>query len=196
MKNIYTIEKQIGTQGKDGTTYLVSTSNNLKYAMKTFKKRKSENKIEEESKLQKIAAKANICPKVIEVNLNKKFIVMERMNKHLVDVMKENNGNLTLQQQKYIINIFQTLDKIKVFHGDSNILNYMYKGKKLYIIDFGMSKEINEKFVKQKRTENPNIDIGLLGFILKLREMNCPSSSYFYLKKFLNEKIIKKFNLI
>lgn len=193
--NSYTLEKQIGNKGKDGTTYLVSTSSNIKYAMKTFKKRKSSNKIEKEANLQKIAAKANISPKVIDVNLNEKYIVMERMNKHLVDVMKENNGNLTLEQQKKIVKIFQTLDNIKIFHGDSNILNYMYKGKKLYIIDFGMSKEINEKFIKKIGSKTPNIDVGLLGFILKLKEMKCPSSSYSHLKLFINESNIKNFNI-
>lgn len=70
------------------------------------------------------------------------------MDEHLFDVMKRQCGNITEIQQKQILDIFIKLDDALVFHGDSNILNYMLKNNKIYIIDFGMSKHIDEKLKK------------------------------------------------
>ena len=91
---------------------------------------------------------------------------------------------------------FEKLDKVGVFHGDSNILNYMIKGDKIYIIDFGFSKEINERLCKKLGTCKPNIDIMTLGFVLKLIELKCPATSWRYLKKYISEENIKKFMII
>ena len=63
----------------------------------------------------------------------------------------------------------------------------MYKNNKLYIIDFGFAKEIDSNLVAKLKTKNPNIDIMTLGFILKLKEMNCPAESYSYLLQFVKE---------
>ena len=71
----------------------------------------------------------------------------------------------------------------------------MYKNKKLYIIDFGMSKEIDDKLTKKLGTETPNIDIMTLGFVLKLKEFKCPESSYSYLIKYISSDNQKKFNI-
>jgi hypothetical protein len=71
----------------------------------------------------------------------------------------------------------------------------MYKDKKLYIIDFGMSKEIDEKLIKKLGTKTPNLDLMTLGFILKLKEFKCPFSSYSYLIKHIKEDEIQKFKL-
>ena len=90
---------------------------------------------------------------------------MEKLDIHLIDLIKEQNGDLKIYQQKDILNIYKKLDKAKVFHADSNILNYMYdKDKKLYIIDFGMSKYIDEKLIKKLGTEEPNINLMTLGW--------------------------------
>jgi hypothetical protein len=62
----------------------------------------------------------------------------------------------------------------------------MYKNKKIKIIDFGFSKEITTGFIKKFGTSTPNIDIMLAGFIIKLKEMNCPPQSYNVLLKHLN----------
>jgi hypothetical protein len=110
--------------------------------------------------------------------------------------MKEQNGNITEIQQKQIIKIFKLLDKAKVFHGDSNILNYMFKGKKLYIIDFGMSQLIDEKLIKKLGIDTPNLTLMNLGFILKLKELSCPSSSYSYLLTFVSNKDKSKYDLL
>ena len=120
---------------------------------------------------------------------------MEKMDTHLVDVMKKQKGNLKRSQQYEILNIFEKLDEVGVFHGDSNILNYMIKGDKIYIIDFGFSKEINERLVKKLGTSTPNIRIMTLGLVLKLREMNYPPSSWKYLKRRLSNDEIEKFQI-
>ena len=172
---------QLGNIGKEGITYLVKDENENEYAMKTFKKTKSSTRIENEAELQKKASFYEISPKIIDVNLEEKYIVMEKLDKHLFDVMKKQNGNLTKLQQQQIIKIYKNLDKSGVFHGDSNILNYMFKDKKLYMIDFGMSKFIDDNLIKKVGTKNPNLDLMTLGFILKLKELKCPESSYSYL---------------
>ena len=193
--------KQLGEKGKEGTTYLVKireskeSKESSEYAMKTFKKTKSSDRIRKEADLQEKASKYGISPEVIEIDTISKYIVMEKMDMHLYDKMKEQNGDITETQQKQIIKIFKLLDKAKVFHGDSNILNYMFKGKKLYIIDFGMSQYIDDKLVKKLGVDTPNFSLMNLGFILKLKELRCPSSSYSYLLTFVSNKDKSKYNL-
>ena len=186
--------KQLGNKGKEGVTYLVRTKDKKEYAMKTFKKNKSSDKIRKEAEIQTKASEFGISPKVIEIDTVSKTIIMEKMDTHLTDIMTQQNGDLTLSQQKQIIGIFKNLDKAKVFHADSNILNYMFKNKKLFIIDFGMSSEINSKLIKKLGTDTPNLNIMNLGFILKLKELSCPESSYKYLLTYINEAEKKRFN--
>ena len=192
----YTKIKQLGEKGKEGVTYLVKTKDNHEYAMKTFKKTKSSDRLRKEAELQERASKYKISPEIVDIDTISKYIVMEKMDKHLYDKMKEQNGNITEIQQKQIIKIFKLLDKAKVFHGDSNILNYMFKGKKLYIIDFGMSELIDEKLIKKLGIDTPNLTLMNLGFILKLKELSCPSSSYSYLLTFVSNKDKSKYDLL
>ena len=190
----YTRVKQIGNKGKEGITYLVKTTGGKHYAMKTFKKTKSSARLKLEADLQDIASNFDIAPKVIDVCTVHKYIVMEKCDKHLVDVMKEQNGNLTEDQQKDIIQIFKKLDESKVFHGDSNILNYMYKRGKLYIIDFGMSKHIDAKMVR-KHGKTPNLILMNLGFILKLKELKCPPTAWLHLITHVSTEDQEKYGL-
>lgn len=191
----YTRIRQLGNKGKEGTTYLVVDKKNHEFAMKTFRKAKSSKTLKMEYSLQKKAASVGVAPRVVEYDSVSKYIVMEKMDTHLVDVMKKQKGNLKRSQQYEILNIFEKLDEVGVFHGDSNILNYMIKGNKIYIIDFGFSKEINERLVKKLGTSTPNIRIMTLGLVLKLREMNCPPSSWKYLKRRLSNDEIEKFQI-
>ena len=132
--NKYVKIKQLGNKGKEGITYLVKDKiNDIEYAMKTFNKRKSPANIKKEADLQKKVSETGICPKVIDVDLVSNCIIMEKMDEHLFDVMKKQCGNLTEEQQKQILNIFIKLDDALVFHGDSNILNYMLKNNRIYI---------------------------------------------------------------
>jgi RIO-like serine/threonine protein kinase len=190
----YTKLHKLGT-GKEGTTYLVQDKDGNNLAMKCFKSKKSSNKISLEGELQQIVCKTGLCPQLYEIDTVNKYLVMERMDNHLYDSIKKNKGLLNRTQQKQIVNILKKLDEVLVFHADSNILNYMYKGKKLYIIDFSMSKHIDEKLIKKLGTKTPNIDYGILGFILKLKELHCDSKSYEYLMNFVSDSNKEKFNL-
>lgn len=185
--------KQLGERGKEGVTYLVRTKDGKEYAMKTFRKQKSSITLKREADLQRLAAAQNISPDVIEIDTVFKYIVMEKMDRHLIDVMKKQNGDLTKSQQLAIIKLFKKLDTAGVFHADSNLLNYMYKKRKLYIIDFGMAKQITPKLIKKLGTSTPNMSIMLLGFILKLKELKCPETSFQYLLPYLNNSGIIKF---
>jgi len=188
--------KKLGNNGKDGITYLVIEKKTEKYyAMKTFKKNKSGKKILDEYEMQKIASEFNIAPKVYEVDIVDNYIIMEKMDCHLLEKMTKRDGKLTKTEQKEIIRIFKTLDNAKIFHADVNILNYMYKKNKLYIIDFGMSKKIDSKLIKKLGTDKPNIKIMTLGFILKLKELGCKKVSYEYLLKYVSSSDILKYGI-
>ena len=191
----YTRIRQLGNKGKEGICYLVKDSKNKEFAMKTFRKTKSSNTLKTEYILQKTAASVGISPRVVEYDSVSKYIVMEKMDEHLMDVMKKQKGNLTKTQQLQIIEIYKKLDDVKVFHGDSNLLNYMIKGKKIYIIDFGFSKEINDKFIKKIGTNIPNLKLMTLGFILKLKELKCLPTAWKYLKNHVSEDNQKKFGI-
>ena len=179
--------EQLGEKGKEGTTFLVRNKEGKEYAMKTFRKQKSSINLKKESELQKMAAAMGASPEVIEIDTVSKYIVMERMDTHLVDLIKKQEGILTKHQQKQIVSIYKKLDRAQVFHGDANLLNYMCKGRKLYIIDFGMAKEITHSLVKKLGTETPNMQIMTLGLALKLRDLKYPKSSYSYITKHLSE---------
>ena len=156
----YTRIKQLGNKGKEGITYLVvSEENKQKYAMKTFRKTKSSATLKKEYKLQKIASRAGVAPRVYEYDTISKYIVMDVMDKHLIDVMDKQKGHLHKYQQQRIIDIFKTLDKCGVFHGDANLANYMVKDKIIYMIDFGFSKNIDKRLERKLGTHEPNFKI-------------------------------------
>ena len=194
-KNKYKTQEQLGNTGKDAKTYRVTDKFGNEYAMKVFKKTKSGKKISEEVALQKVCSNADISPKIIDYDTENKFIVMEKMDGHIFDVIHKQYGIITEDQQKQVIRLFKTLDKIHVFHGDANLMNYMYRGSKLYIIDFGYGKEIDDAQIKKLGTSTPNMEIMLLGFVMKLKDMRCPSESYSYLVKFLSPEKRSTYNL-
>ena len=191
----YKKKEQLGEKGKEGRTFLVTDKFDCEYAMKTFRSNKSPEKIEEEVNLQRRCSEKRISPKIIDFDLKNKYIVMEKMDYHLTDELTGNNGLLSVSRQKELIDIFNKLDKAQVFHGDANLLNYMVKNNKLYIIDFGMSKEITPALEKKLETTKPNYQLMLLGFILKLKDMNCPNDSYSLLKTHLSESTLKNYKI-
>jgi len=191
----YTRIRQLGNKGKEGTTYLVRDKKDREFAMKTFRKTKATSTLKLEYALQKKAAKAGIAPRVVEYDTVSKYIVMEKMDHHLIDDMKKQKGCLRRNQQLQIIEIFRQLDKVGVFHADSNILNYMMKNNKIYIIDFGFAKEITPRLCKKLGTTCPNVKIMTLGFILKLKELRCPPSSWKHLKKYISEEEKNRFQI-
>ena len=185
----YEIGKQIGNTGKEAKTFSVRDKHKQQdYAMKTFRKNKSGDRIIEEVNFQKRCAGLGISPEIIDYSTDEKYIVMEKMDGHLYETLESQQGLLSEKIQKRIVEIFKMLDKARVFHGDANIMNYMYKNGKIYIIDFGFSKEIDDTLVKKLATPAPNLDIMLLGFIIKLKEMGCPKTSYSVLVKYISKE--------
>ena len=185
----YSKIEQLGNAGKEGVTFLVERKkDNKMFAMKTFKKTKSKKNILHEANCQNMASKTGVCPKVIDIDLENNFIVMEKLEIHLYEVMKKQKGILSKVQQQQIYNIYKKLDDANIFHADSNILNYMFQDDKLYIIDFGMSKIIDDKLKKKLKTEHPNKHLMTLGFILKLKELKCPEDSYSYLLNYISKE--------
>lgn len=185
---------QLGEKGKEGTTYLVETKGKH-YAMKTFRKQKSSAMLRKEAELQSMAAEVGASPKVIDIDTVSKYIVMEKLDQHLYEILKKNGGNMSRAIQKQIITIYKKLDHAGVFHGDANLLNYMFKGRQLYIIDFGMAKEITNRLVYKLGTRTPNLNIMTLGLVLKLKEVGASPSSYNYLVKHLSEEQRSQFGL-
>ena len=191
----YVRGKQLGNKGKEGVTYAVTDAQGKKCAMKTFRKQKSSSTLQKEADLQKLAADVGAAPNVIDIDTVSKYIVMERMDSHLLDRIVT-QGSVTKEQQKQIINIYLKLDKAKVLHGDANLLNYMYRRDKLYIIDFGMAKEVTVALTQKLGTDIPNIQIMTLGLALKLREMGLPKTSYEYIVKYLSDEQRSQFGFV
>jgi tRNA A-37 threonylcarbamoyl transferase component Bud32 len=140
-----------------------------------------------------MAADFGVSPNVIDVDTVSKYIVMEKMDNNLMDLIK-NQGTITKKQQKDIIKLYKTLDKAKVFHRDVNLLNYMYRDEKLYLIDFGMAKEITSSIKNSLGTDKPNMQIMPLVLALKIRDIGLPVSAYDYILKYLTVEQLKQYN--
>ena len=191
----YKVHTQLGNTGKEGTTYLVSDRNGQLFAMKTFKRTKSSNRLEQEYLLQEKASHLAIAPKVYEYDTNHKYIVMEKMDEHLYDRLVRDNGFISKAFQERIIEMFKKVDDAGVFHNDANLTNYMIKNDQLYLIDYGFSKPITPKLRKELGTDYPNYRLMLIGFLLKLRSMNVPYRSYKYLLRHVNQEDKIRFRL-
>lgn len=166
---------QLGDAGKDAVTYKV----NKKFALKQYKPNKSSSVIMKEANLQRRLAIVKACPNVIDVDVDRKYILMDRLDKHLFDI--NSDKTVSIDHQKQLVKLYDRMDSVGIFHGDANPLNYMTKGKKLYVIDFGMSKEITPALTRKLGTDTPNRHIMTLGMILKMKAMGFTSSSYKYL---------------
>ena len=157
-------------KGKDGTiAFLMKGKKEV--VTKTFRSNKNKDDIKNEIAMMKKAQKLGISPIVYSSNIKaeRPFIVMEQLGKTLFEYMKK-TGKLSLRHQKQIISILETLDENRIFHGDISPLNFMTgKDDKLYIIDFGMAKEMDDAFIK-KHGKNANVKLGITVFILKIRE--------------------------
>ena len=89
------------------------------------------------------------------------------------------------------------LDEAKVFHNDSNINNYMVRRGRIYIIDFGFSKEITAALCKNLKTERPNYILMTIGFIMEAKRFfkNCPKI-YDHILKSVSKENAKKYGLL
>ena len=167
----YIILEQLGVKGKEGTTFLVKNKKGELYAMKTFSKQKSENAIMREATHQKQVARHGLAPVVRDINTTHKYIVMDKLDKNLFDIVKKNNGNIPDAIQRKIVGLIKKMDETGVFHGDPNPANFMMKGNIMYMIDYGFSRDIDDKLVKKHQTNTPNSKFMIIGLILKLKDI-------------------------
>ena len=155
----WSIEKQLGVDGKDGRVFLLKYHHDSeKHAVvKCFKNRKSVKMIKKEFELLEECSTAGIAPKLFsDVSVVEKCscIVMEYMKYTLLDYTKKYKLNLNML--KKIIELYEKLGKLNIFHNDSNIgRNIMINNGHVYLIDFGMSKRFDKKLIKQFG-KNPN----------------------------------------
>jgi predicted Ser/Thr protein kinase len=157
--------KMLGHPGKEGITYLVVNDKGQPYAMKTFKESKSAKRIMEEKDLQVFAAKYDISPKVIEYDIDHKYIVMEMMDKTLLQLITEKGGRLTRTLERELYELFVRLDNCGIYHNDANPLNVMIgKDKKLYMIDYGFGKFMNKGEKLNTQLMTPGIVIWMKKF--------------------------------
>lgn len=185
----YKIIENLGKKGKDGIVKLVldTHNNNKQMAMKCFRKNKNITDFTKEIYLQEIASKAGIAPKIRDADNISMYIVMEKLEKTLFEVLKENKGKMSISDQKQMVKIIDKLDECGVFHGDPSPLNFMYsKRGKLYVIDFGLSSYIDSKLIKKNNTSCPNKKFMLIGFILQMRKFVGDSVRYEFLEKVIS----------
>jgi len=175
--------KEIGRGGNDSVVYLAK-KDGKEFAMKKFNSNVCTKEIKKEVGYQKKAS--GISPEIVDVDYEKKSIVMEKMDSHVVDYLTKNKGKFPIKYQKRLIEIFTALDEKGVYQADPNILNYMFKGDRIYMIDFGMCKPINKYLIKKLGTDKPNMKYTLLSFICKLKEGNCSPRSYSHLLKYVS----------
>ena len=83
----------------------------------------------------------------------------------------------------------------KIFHNDANLYNFMIKDKQLYIIDFGLAKEITPKLIKKLGTSRPNFKLMSIAMILKFKDLGIPIESYSYILNQMAYEDVKKFGL-
>jgi predicted Ser/Thr protein kinase len=136
-KTSYEVFNQLGETGKDGSTFLVRY-NGVEYAMKTFKKSKSSKNIEKEGLFQILASYSGVVPRVFDINPEEKYIVMEKMDYRLLDLIQQNQ----ITKEEVIADLYhvaEKLDETDVVQNDPNIRNFMYKNGKMYVLDFGFA---------------------------------------------------------
>tara|TARA_B110000046_G_scaffold184595_1_gene223497 strand:+ start:1334 stop:2275 length:942 start_codon:yes stop_codon:yes gene_type:complete len=140
----------LGKEGKEGIVFEVTKgSTGRRYAMKQFKPRKSRSKFDTEVRMQRAAHAAGAAPEVIEVLHTVPLrLVMERMDCTVVDVIREQNGMLTEEQQLDIIKVHDRLDEAQIYHNDPNPLNLMCQklsdGRMRWLlVDYGFAKPVD-----------------------------------------------------
>tara|TARA_B110000285_G_scaffold235155_1_gene315215 strand:- start:12122 stop:12781 length:660 start_codon:yes stop_codon:yes gene_type:complete len=169
---------QLGLNGKEGITYQAKTTKKFKgdvlgldvsmrkgsvVAVKTFKPKKSTAKIMREATFQQACAQTGASPQVLGVNLEEKYIVMQKLDSLPVDTYREKDLPDDLQYK--LCALMVRMDTAGVLHSDMNPRNVMLDKKgRPWIIDFGFGKKIDNK-VKKKHGDQPNISVTLWGLV-------------------------------
>jgi len=153
LENFY---EQLGEDGKDGKTYLVTLKKahsgekynlkkNTNIAIKTFKPKKSIAKIKKEIEFQNKAAQAGVSIPVYDANMIEKYIAMPVLHSLPAKVYHQLPEEIEYQ----LCALMVRLDDINILHGDMNALNVMTDtNERVYMIDFGFAKSITKKSVQ------------------------------------------------
>lgn len=182
------IVKRIIKKSNESTIWKICSVEGDKFIMK--KLHTSFEKCFREINFQKICSGFNITPKILDCNFEEKIFVMDYIQGcDLLEYIKKSNGVLSPIIQERINYIFKTLDNVGIFHGDTNLHNFMLCRGVLYIIDFGMSVKIDSKFIKKNRTSTPNMDLMGSALILKFKKLGVKYSSYKYILENINPRI-------
>ena len=143
-------------KGKQGEAFIVGLrGDSEKYIMKLFKKGKSLPVMLKEVNLLKEAGDKGLAPKLVDYSTDttsgnaingRPYIVMEKMEKTIVDHVKHQNGILSTKDQEGLVKLSQDMDELGIYHNDPNPLNYMLdKHGNWKYIDFGHSVRMSKK---------------------------------------------------
>ena len=149
------VGERLGEQGKEGEVFATRTRKKFRntvlglpitlprgyfLAVKQFKPRKSANRILREATFQQRAAEYHIAPRVVGINTEEKYIVMERCDARIMDEYRDRA--LPESMQYMLCALMARLDGLNILHNDGNIRNLMIKQGKPILIDYGMSKKL------------------------------------------------------
>ena len=92
---------------------------------------------------QQVAAEHGISPNIIDYDSKLYCIVMEKMDKTLTEQLKQQNGHYSKQQIDRILDIINQMNHLNINQNDfaMHLGNWMVKGDKIYLIDFGAAQD-------------------------------------------------------
>ena len=202
--------KILGKKGKEGIAKVVwDQRDKVHRVKKQFRKAKSANTLTREGQLQTLASSHGISPKVYEINVDDKYIVMEMMEKKtLIDIILKNKEAgrqlLSNKEQMELIDLFKRLDSIGLFHGDPNPYNFLkfpndYHDKKVAgkfgIIDYGFGKMSENARELKLYNGKPNESLMLVGLLVILKKKGYTPSDFSVLFKNINTAVRVQFDL-
>lgn len=186
---LLTSATQLGLDGKEGKTFAAKTKKRFSgkvlgldvtaparsaVAVKTFKPKKSVNRIHKEAELQQKCAAVGASPMVLGVSNTERYIVMKQMDSLPAETFKGQEMPENLQYG--ICGLMGLMDEAGVLHNDMNARNVMLDSSgRPWMIDFGLSKSIT-KAVTRKHGEHPNIKVTLWGLVRGFKRcgVECP----------------------
>ena len=172
----YTYVKQLG-KGLHGRVFLAKTDKQEFVAVKLFHENVSAGSIARQVHFQQLAAEHGISPGIVDWCAEGKFIAMRQMEGDLLGHLRLKNGKLSANVQKKLVRVFEELDRIHIFHADSNLGNFMFdKQGNWAIVDFGLSKNITNSMQVQYG-RSPNSWWGVQSLCKKLAQLY-PSACY------------------
>ena len=140
-------DKVLGVEGKEGLTYEANNKTTGEpCAFKAFKSTKKTRPLKVEYDWATRAGDIGAGPKVYGYSTAKRGIAMELLVKTIVQLLQEQSGTLTKEQQLDIISLAVKLDDAGIYHNDPNPLNLMTnKEGKFRWIDYGLTIKIDPK---------------------------------------------------